>query len=317
MGNMLQRHWSVWILLGLLAGCGKPPASDPVDTSGRSGKHLVFCVCTTGMVADVVRNVGGDAVQVQYLMGDRVDPHLYKASPGDVNLLQKADAIFYSGLHLEGKLNDVLDRLKKRKLVLGIADELPKERLLDDGGAFHDPHVWFDVDLWSQTVGAVENSLVKLRPDHAESFRKNAATYRTQLAELHAQCREKLSRLPKERRIIVTAHDAFHYLGRAYDVEVKAIQGISTETEAGVKQINELVQFLSDRKIPAVFIETTVSDRNVQSLIEGCQNSGHAVRLGGELFSDAMGAEGTPEGTYIGMVRHNVDVIVKALGGDK
>jgi len=267
------------------------------------------------MVADVVREVGGPHVEILQLMGEGVDPHLYKASPGDVRILETADLICYSGLHLEGKLADTLSRLSRRKLTCALAEHLPEDRLLssDVEGSFHDPHVWFDVSLWAETIEPVRAVLEKLDPSHAKEFAERAAKYHGELEKLHAECIDKLASIPKSRRVLVTAHDAFRYFGKAYDIEVKAIQGISTEGEAGVKQINELVSFISEKKIKSVFTESSISERNMQSLIEGCGQRGHQVARGGELFSDAMGKAGSPEGTYIGMVRHNVEKIAAGL----
>lgn len=265
------------------------------------------------MVADVVREIGGDHVEIIQLMGEGVDPHLYKPSPGDVRILEGADLICYSGLHLEGKLADTLTKMSERKQTCALAEHIPEDKLLSAEGGFHDPHVWFDVSLWAMTVEPTRAALEKLDPTHAKEFQEQATRYHTELTDLHKWCGEKLAGIPKARRVLVTAHDAFRYFGRAYDIEVKAIQGISTEGEAGVKQINELVKFISEHQIKAVFTESSISERNMQSLIEGCSQSGHAVARGGELFSDAMGKAGTPEGTYIGMVRHNVEKIFDGL----
>ena len=304
------------IALGLccLIVIGCESSSSPA-TATSAGKTKWKVACTTGMVADVVREVGGSHVEILQLMGEGVDPHLYKASPGDVRILETADAICYSGLHLEGKLADTLSRLSRRKLTCALAEHLPKDRLLqsDAEGSFPDPHVWFDVSLWSETIEPVRAMLEKLDPTHAAEFAERATKYHEDLLKLHAECIEKLGAIPKARRVLVTAHDAFRYFGRAYDIEVKAIQGISTEGEAGVKQINELVSFISEHEIKSVFTESSISERNMQSLIEGCGQRGHQVARGGELFSDAMGKAGTPEGTYIGMVRHNVEKIAAGL----
>ncbi len=295
-----------------LIGCEIKSSSAPATSSGKTTWKVA---CTTGMVADVVREIGGSHVEILQLMGEGVDPHLYKASPGDVRILETADLICYSGLHLEGKLADTLSRLSRRKLTCALAEHLPEDRLLnsDVEGSFHDPHVWFDVSLWAETIEPVRAVLEKLDPAHAKEFAERAAKYHAELEKLHAECIDKLASIPKSRRVLVTAHDAFRYFGRAYDIEVKAIQGISTEGEAGVKQINELVSFISENKIKSVFTESSISERNMQSLIEGCGQRGHQVARGGELFSDAMGKAGTPEGTYIGMVRHNVEKIAAGL----
>ncbi|MFO1022087.1 MAG: zinc ABC transporter substrate-binding protein [Planctomycetales bacterium] len=216
-------------------------------------------------------------------------------------------------MHLEGKMGEVFENLARRKKTIPIADSLPKDRLLGLEAHFADPHVWFDVSLWSETIAVVAATLSEMAPQYASEFKSRAADYKAQLEKLHQECRTEFATIPEPQRILVTAHDAFHYLGKAYGLQVKAIQGISTESEAGVKQINELVAFIAKNKIKAVFIESSVSDRAVKALVEGCSQTGHAVKIGGELFSDAMGKPGTPEGTYPGMVRHNLHTIVNAL----
>lgn len=278
----------------------------------KDGKINV--VCTTGMVADVVRNVGGDLVRVEQLMREGVDPHLYKPSPADVAKMNNADVIFYSGLHLEGKMADALERLAQKKPAYGVAEYLDTKSILTDEHNHPDPHVWFDVSLWSEVAGVVTEKLSKYDPPNAGSYKKRGDAYRLELAQLHDDAKKQLATIePKEKRVLVTSHDAFRYFGRAYDIEVKGIQGISTDAEASVREINQLVDFLVTRKAKAVFVETSVNQRNMESLRAGCKARGHEVALGGELFSDAMGASGTPEGTYIGMIRHNVETIVKAL----
>lgn len=265
------------------------------------------------MVADLVKHVGGEHVDVTALMGEGVDPHLYKASSGDVARLGQAEAIAYSGLHLEGRMGDVLSRLARRKPAFAVTDDLNRDRLLKVGPEQFDPHVWFDVGLWALCLSKVEAELAGADPSHTGDYHRNAEAYREELKALDEWCREQIAAIPAPRRVLITAHDAFHYFGRAYDIEVKAIQGISTQAEAGVSQINELVEFISQRKIKAVFVETSVSERNIKALVEGCGDRGHHVEIGGQLFSDAMGKPGTPEGTYPGMVRHNVETIRQAL----
>lgn len=323
------RGWGRWVAVAVMVfvatGCGSQPNSTndvPADRkhSGPltvektySGNYPIRVVCTTGMVADLVRNVGGDKVTVNALMGEGVDPHLYKASPGDVNQLNGADVIFYSGLHLEGKMADVFVRMARKKPTFAVTEYIAEDRVLDNPEGAFDPHLWFDVSLWREAAGVVRDALKAFDPKHAADYQKRADAYQAELATLHEYTRTQLALIPKDRRVLVTAHDAFRYFGRAYDLEVKGIQGISTESEAGVREVNALVDFLVNRKIKAVFVESSVSDKNVKALLEGCAARGHTVVIGGELFSDAMGKDGTPEGTYPGMVRHNVDTIVKAL----
>jgi manganese/zinc/iron transport system substrate-binding protein len=305
------------VTLPLLAGCsnavGDSHAEPAAVSQTHGGSGRIQAVATTGMVADLVKNVGDSHIEVTTLMGEGVDPHLYLASPADVARLDRADIIFYSGWHLEGKLADLLARMSRRKTTVAVAEKIDESRILHDEENAHDPHVWFDVSLWSEAALAVRDALVAYDPPHAEEYRANSEAYQARLAKLHQYAKEQLATIPKEQRVLVTAHDAFRYFGRAYDMEVRGIQGISTDSEAGVRQVNDLVDFLVERKIKAVFVESSVSDQNVKSLIEGAAAQKHSVAIGGELFSDAMGAEDTPEGTYEGMVRHNVDTIVNAL----
>ncbi len=313
------------ILFGLaLSGCGVSSAvsphsvehshGEPAGISPKyAGAYPIQVVCTTGMVADLARNVGGGHVQVVTLMGAGVDPHLYKASPADVTQLNRADIIFYSGLHLEGKLAELLEGMAARKPTAAVAERIDEAKILHDENGAHDPHAWFDVSLWSEAASAVREALADFDPKHADEYRAACDAYQSRLATLHAKAKEDLATVPRDRRVLVTAHDAFQYFGRAYDLDVRGIQGISTDSEAGVKHVNDLVDFLVQRKIKAVFIETSVSNQNIKALIEGCAAQNHTVTIGGELFSDAMGDEGTPEGTYEGMVGHNVKTIVNAL----
>ena len=288
-------------------------ACKPSETPEEEGP--LTAVATTGMVADIVKNVAGDHVKVTALMGPGVDPHLYKASPGDVQALQKADVIFYNGLFLEGKMAEIFEQLAERKVVMPVAEEISESSLIETT-AFQghpDPHVWFDVALWEQLVEPVAEKLAELDPVNAGDYRANAKSYRAQLTELNKWVVDEVSQIPEDQRVMITAHDAFGYFGRAYGIEVLGIQGISTESEPGLKEINELVDTIVNRRVKAVFVETSVSDRNVKSIIEGAQSRGADVKLGGQLFSDAMGDPNTDEGTYLGMVRHNVRTIVEAL----
>ncbi|QDV92185.1 Periplasmic zinc-binding protein TroA precursor [Phycisphaerae bacterium RAS2] len=298
------------------AGCrDDAPSAQASASPGAAADAPLKVVCTIGMITDVVRNIGGPRVEVIGLMGEHVDPHLYKATPADHRALSAADVIFYGGLHLEGKMADLFVQMARKKPVLAVTQDIEPSKLREPPefeGQF-DPHVWFDVSLWKTAVGTIRDGLGEVRPAWKDEFAARGADYSAKLDELHGWCRSRIASLPAERRVLVTAHDAFGYFGRAYGMEVLAIQGISTESEAALKKINDLVDTLVARKIPAVFVESSVNPRTIQALIEGCKARGHAVRIGGELFSDAMGAAGTIEGTYIGMVRHNVETIVKAL----
>jgi manganese/zinc/iron transport system substrate-binding protein len=267
------------------------------------------------MIADAARNIGGEHATVTALMGPGVDPHLYKATPGDMRTLQNADLILYNGLHLEGRLADSLVRLASRKATVQVTDSID-ESLLREPPEFDghfDPHIWFDVELWMKVVERTRDAMITAAPASKEAFTTNAAKHLADLKSLHEHCKAEIARIPTERRVLITAHDAFGYFGRAYGMEVLAIQGISTDSEGSLKQINSLVDTLVARRIPAVFIESSVPRKAIDALVEGCKARGHAVSIGGELFSDAMGPDGTPEATYIGMVRHNVKTIVDAL----
>lgn len=271
---------------------------------------------TTSIIADTTKSIGGSRVTITSLMGAGVDPHLYKASPGDVRKMLDADLIFYGGLHLEGRLADVLEKISEKKPTIAVTDSIPREALRQtpDFPGNYDPHVWFDVSLWLKTAEKIRDVLIKQDPDGRETYNTNFAEYSTKLNELHRWCREQIQSIPEKKRVLVTAHDAFGYFGRAYGIDVKAIQGVSTDSEASLKEINYLVDFLVERGIPAVFVESSVSRKTIQALNEGTAAKGHEVKIGGELFSDALGEVGTVEGTYIGMVQHNVNIIVNALG---
>ncbi len=294
-----------------LTGCRRAGSDEPDD--GR-----LRVVCTTGPVADLARHVGGERVRVKALMGPGVDPHLYQALPADVARLNAADVVFYNGMHLEGRMADLLGRLGRRKPVFAVTDALRErhaERLRPLPGADgeFDPHVWFDVALWAACADFVAEKLSEVDPGHAAEYRRNAARYEAELHELDRWCREQLAAIPEEQRVLVTAHDAFGYFGAAYEVEVHGIQGMSTADEADLGSVNRLIDLLVTRRIQAVFVETSVSERNVRALVEACAARGHRIRIGGHLYSDAMGPADSPTGTYAGMVRHNVNTIIKAL----
>ena len=291
-----------------LVGCG-------TQGGNGTGDGKVRVTATTGMIADLAQNVGGEHVSVSALMGPGVDPHLYKASQGDIAKMEEAQIVFYNGLHLEGKMTEVFEQVGKQKPAIAVAEKIPQEKL-HHPAAFNgqaDPHVWFDVQLWMYALDRVRDGLIQVDPAHKAEYEKNAEAYRKQLAEVDAYAREQIASIPKESRVLVTAHDAFGYFGAAYDLEVKGLQGISTDSEYGLKDVQGLVGELTERKIKAVFIESSVPKRAIEAVVEGAKAKGHDVKIGGQLFSDAMGDAGTPEGTYLGMVRHNVNVIVAAL----
>jgi manganese/zinc/iron transport system substrate-binding protein len=271
------------------------------------------------MIGDIVRNVARERAEVTQLMGPGVDPHLYKSTRSDIASMLRADIVFYNGLLLEGKMTDALVRVATSGKPVHAVTELIDEEFLLEPAAFaghYDPHVWMDPLAWGKAVDAVQGKLAELDPDHADAYRANAAAYLEELERLDAYAQEVLTSVPPERRILVTAHDAFNYFGRRYGFEVEGIQGLSTESEAGLKRVEELVDVLVEREIPAVFVESTIPERSVRALVSGAGAAGHEVQVGGQLFSDAMGAPGTYEGTYVGMIDHNVTTIAQALGGE-
>jgi manganese/zinc/iron transport system substrate-binding protein len=289
------------------------PSARPVLAQSRA----INVVATTGMIADAARQVGGHLVEVRALMGPGVDPHAYRQTRTDIVALTKADLVLWHGLYLEAQMEDFMRDLARGRPVVAVAESLPKPLLLthDIYADKFDPHVWMNPNLWSSVVIAVRNALITIKPDARGPFEANAAAHLKDIAELASYTTKVLSSIPAESRVLLTAHDAFNYFGSAYGFEVIGIQGISTESEAGLNRITELVELLVSRKVRAVFVESSVSDRNIRALIEGAAARGHTVAIGGELFSDAMGAEGTYEGTYLGMIDHNVTVIARALGG--
>ncbi|WP_333879784.1 metal ABC transporter solute-binding protein, Zn/Mn family [Lysinibacillus capsici] len=272
-------------------------------------------VATTGQIADAIKEISGDHLQVSALMGPGVDPHLYKATQSDLSKLDKAEVIFYNGLHLEGQMLDIFEQMAKDKTVLAVGETLDEKQLLasDTDAMLHDPHIWFDVELWKGVVKAISTQLQEEYPEFKADFQTNEAAYLKKLDDLQSYAEKRVNEIPQQQRILVTAHDAFNYFGRSQGFEVRGLQGLSTDSEYGVKDVQEMVDFLVENKIKALFIESSVSDKAMKAVIEGAKEKGHDIVIGGELFSDAMGAEGTTEGTYIGMYQHNIDTIVDAL----
>lgn len=306
----MKKH--LWIAVALIVavsavGCG------PDTQTGADSRPQV--VATTGMVGDAVRMIGRDKVRLSVMMGPGVDPHLYKATRGDIDRLNDARVIFYNGLHLEARLTDVFDKMARQKTVVALADGIDSTQLLNPAGSEGnpDPHIWFDLLLWRQAVARVTAVLCAVDTANASFYLANGKAYDDTLAVLHQWIAEQLSTIPEESRVLVTAHDAFEYFGRRYGMNVRGLQGISTVTEAGLRDIISMVDFLTARKIKAVFVESSVPRNTIEAVVAGCRERGHTVSIGGELYSDAMGAAGTPEGTFVGMVRHNVTTIVNAL----
>jgi len=302
--------WALLLVAALLVvpgGCGAATTDAPDD-----GK--ISIVCTVAMIGDVVKEVAGDQAHVVTLLGPGTDPHGYKPTRDDIVAMQNADVIFYAGLHLEGKMTDVLAKLGQQKPVYALAEVIDKTKLLDRDGA-HDPHVWMDATLWAQVVREAGRRLSERDPTHAADYTRRADELAARCEALFVYGQQVMKTIPPQSRLLVTSHDAFNYFGRAYGIDVTGVQGISTESEANIKDINRLVDTLVSRNVKAVFVESSVAPKNVQAIVEGAKSRGHDVNVGGELFSDAMGAGGTYEGTYIGMIDHNITIVVNALGG--
>ncbi|MBN2081169.1 zinc ABC transporter substrate-binding protein [bacterium] len=297
------------VALSLSAGC--PREAAPQDDG------VLRVVATTGMIGDIAQRIAGADAQVTALMGPGVDPHLYKARESDVDVLFTADVVLYNGLHLEARLGDVLEKLAGHKIVVAVGAAVPADRRLMPVGSegLPDPHIWFDVGLWRLAAGEMAAALVQADPAHAEEYRRRLAEVQAELDELDAYVRAQVERVPPEQRVLITAHDAFNYFGAAYGFEVVGLQGVSTAAEAGTGDVRALVDLIVARQIPAVFIESSVPERNIKAVQEAAAARGVDVAIGGELYSDAMGDAGSPAGTYVGMVRHNIDTIVAALGG--
>lgn len=289
--------------------------SSCINTENVSTSPFPVIVTTTGMLADAVENIVGDSAQVNALMGPGVDPHLYKASQGDLTQLTNADIVVYNGLHLEGKMGEVLEKLGKLRPVIAGGEGIPveKRRNSTQYKNAYDPHVWFDVSLWQIVVQYISLELQQLHPDNATYYKNNTILFINQLDSLHQEVLKSIAAIPEQQKILITAHDAFEYFGDAYGIEVKGLQGISTVSEFGLRDITNLVDFIVERQINAVFVETSVSKKAINAVVEGCHKKGFEVVIGGSLYSDAMGEKDTPEGTYIGMVNKNVATIINAL----
>jgi manganese/zinc/iron transport system substrate-binding protein len=293
------------LILGLFLGSCSAPE--------KANKPLILV--TTGMIEDAVVALSGDCAEVVALMGAGIDPHSYKASRNDAALFNKADIIIHNGFHLEGKLAEVFQKLSLQKPVFSMADYFPQERklIVDSRGQIIDPHIWFDAPGWARAVEGLSNALSDELPDCKNQILKSGKAYKDSLIALNQTLQEMILSIPAEQRILITSHDAFHYMGREYGLEVKALQGISTVAEYGLQDMTQLVQFISERKIKSVFIESSVSDKALRSVIEGCKKNGHQVSVGGTLYSDALGEKGSEQGTYFGALKHNIRIITQAL----
>ncbi len=294
------------ILLGLIVSCSGPEKVD---------NDKLKVVATTGMLYDAVINIGKDKIEAEAIMGPGVDPHLYKATQGDLSKFNRADVIIYNGILLEGKMTEVLEKLGRQKPVYAVAESVPENMLLPFAGYqdAYDPHVWFDVSRWSLVVREIGNSLAAVDSINTEFYSKNTNSYLNQLDSLNEFVTSRIEEIPEERRILITAHDAFGYFGEAYGIRVEGLQGISTVADFGLKDIANIIDIIISNNIKAIFVETSVSEKSINAVVTGCREKGHNVSIGGYLYSDAMGEFGTEEGTYLGMFRKNVNTIVEAL----
>lgn len=300
--------------VSLLAGCGSNEgtaagATVPVD-------RKVAVTTTTNFITDTVRQIGGDRVEVTGLMGPGVDPHLYKASARDVADLRDADVVFYGGLHLEGKMGDLLDKLAEKQTTTAVMEEIPERDLLEPPAglnAEHDPHVWFDVANWKVVARTIADTLKRKDPAHAAEYDERLAAYLRELDATDRYVERRIAEIPRRQRVLITSHDAFQYFGERYQIDVAGIQGISTVAEATTADVQRIAQLIADRDVKAVFIESSVPRQTIDAVLAAAEQKGADARVGGELYTDAAGDDGTPEGTYIGMVRANADKIAEGL----
>lgn len=308
-------RWVLPLFFMLAVGC--EDSRDEAVREVQDASRPIRVVATVGMVADIVREVGGARVAVTQLMGPGVDPHLYKGTRDDVRSILASDIVFYSGLMLEGKLIDMLEKVSKKKPVIAVTSLLAEDSLLteDASGDHPDPHVWMDVSLWVRCVDTVADALAGYDPANALAYRTAASVYQEKLAELHQYGKRVIESVPPGGRVLITSHDAFSYFGRAYGLEVFGVQGLATDSEAGLRQINALVDTIVNRQVSAVFVESSVPQKSILAVVDGAASRGHRVVVGGELYSDAMGEGGTYEGTYIGMLDHNLTRVTCSLGG--
>lgn len=312
--NIMQRIYLSVCLIGILvlSGC------DPKEQPDAASDNKLRVVTTIGMITDCVKNVGGTRVEVTGIVEPGVDPHFYNPTPKDVERFGFAHIIFYNGLHLEAKMTDILAKMAEDTLTVAVTDAVDRSLLLtpEEFEGLYDPHLWFDVKLWMQAVEKVRDALSEFDADNTVLYRSNAERYITKLMELDKYVKSQVERVPSQQRVLVTAHDCFNYFGKAYGFEVRGLQGVSTASEVSITDVQELAMFIAERGIPAIFVESSVSSRSLKAVKAAVESKGFNVEIGGQLFTDSMGNRGTPEGTYIGMIRHNIDTIVHALIGE-
>ncbi|MGR6116821.1 metal ABC transporter solute-binding protein, Zn/Mn family [Aeribacillus composti] len=309
MKNVMKKMGCLFLISALLV---LSACSSGQEASKRSKDGKINVVTTIAQIGEPLSEIGGDRLNVKSLMGPSVDPHLYKATQSDMETLEEADIIFYNGLHLEANMVEIFEKISESKPVLAVGETIPEESLLKDEKGVVDPHIWFDLDLWQQALDAAVEQLKEFSPEDADYFEENKKKYFARLADLKKEA-EKLADIPESQRVLVTAHDAFGYFGRMHGIKVIGLQGLSTDSEIGITDIQDTIDIIKKYKVPAVFIESSINEKSIMAVIEGAKSEGINVTLGGELYSDAMGEEGTEEGTYIGMYRHNINTIYEAL----
>lgn len=293
----------IMVFMSILLGCKIKQA--------KENEKLI--VCSTSITADCVRQVVGSKLTVKSLMGPGVDPHTYNPRPSDVVLLNDARLVVYTGFHLEGKMAELFGRLSERKAVVSFQSGFPKNKILYTDGITPDPHIWFDTDSWVHSMNGVVDKLVELYPEYELEFRKNFYNFLLKVQNETKELKLKLSEIPKEERVLITSHDAFHYFGRTFDIRVKALQGVSTLQEPGMRDVVDLVDFIVKHHVKAIFVENSVSPKALESVLSSVKRRGHQVKIGGTLFSDALGSNGSGADTYIGMLSHNVNSIKEGL----
>jgi len=296
----------------LLAACNTEGTA--IESEEDISEDKITVLTTIAQIGEPLSVIGGDYVEVESLMGPSIDPHLYSPTQSDIAKVEEAEIIFYNGLNLEVNMVDVFDTISNAKPVLAIGDALPENELMEEREGVTDPHIWFDLDLWEMALDAAVAELKDYAPEHVDYFEENKQEYFSELTDLKQEA-EKLADIPENSRVLVTAHDAFGYFGRMHDMEVVGLQGLSTEDEIGISDINETIEIIKEYEVPAIFVESSISSNSIEAVTEGAQNEGVDVELGGELFSDAMRGPDTEEGTYIGMYRHNVNTVYDALVG--
>lgn len=300
----------------LTAGCSNKETSGH-ETENGDTNGTIQIVTTTAQIGEPLEVIGGDRVEVTSLMGPGVDPHLYEATQGDIQTLDDAEMVFYNGLNLEGNMGEIFVQMQQSKPTVAIAESIADSNLLEDEDGAVDPHIWFDITLWKEALNNAVEEMKDYSPENADYFEENKQNYFAELDDLESYASETLAKIPEAQKVLVTAHDAFGYLGQSFDVDVVGLQGLSTEDEVGISDIQSTVDLLIENQIPAVFVESSINEDTIQAVIDGAAEAGLEVKLGGELFSDAMGEAGTDKGTYLGMYRHNVDTIYQALSGEE